>query len=84
KALQDSTYDKEEVLVQGVIDCVALKGDTAYVIDYKTDRVSDMDTLYQRYQKQLELYRYATGYLFEKTDIKCIIYSFHLGAHLEF
>lgn len=84
KALKNAEYEGETVLVQGVMDCVVLNKTSAVVIDYKTDRVHSMDELYSRYKEQLEMYRYAVGYLFEITDIKCIIYSFTLGTYLEF
>lgn len=83
-ALNDDTYKDETIMLQGVIDCIVLTKDKAYVIDYKTDRVDDMNTLYERYHKQLELYRIATGYLYQIDDIECIIYSFYLGKDIRF
>lgn len=83
-ALADKSYKGEELLVQGVIDCLVINADKAFVIDYKTDRVEDMHTLYERYSKQLELYRYAAKYLYDVDEIKCIIYSFHLGEDIRF
>lgn len=77
-------YKNETVLVQGVIDCFVINGDKGYIIDYKTDRVDDMETLYKRYAKQLEMYRRAGSYLYEIKDIECIIYSFHLGEYIRF
>ena len=77
-------FSGESVLVQGVIDCLVVNGDKAYVIDYKTDRVPDMHTLYERYAKQLELYRYAARYLYDISDVQCIIYSFYLGESISF
>lgn len=84
KALGTEEYREETVMVQGVIDCLVINGEKGYIIDYKTDRVQDMDTLYRRYSKQLEMYRTAGGYLYELNDIRCIIYSFHLGEYTEF
>ncbi len=49
---------KEEVLVQGVIDLLAIDGDKAVVIDYKYSSLSG-ERLKERYKKQLELYAYA-------------------------
>ncbi|MBR2027856.1 MAG: UvrD-helicase domain-containing protein [Oscillospiraceae bacterium] len=83
-ALNDKNYTGENLLVQGVIDCLVINGDKAVVIDYKTDRVESMHTLYERYSKQLELYRYAAQYLYDVTSVECIIYSFHLGEHISF
>ena len=84
KALGQDEYAAETVMVQGVIDCLVINGDSAVVIDYKTDRVDDMQTLYSRYAKQLELYRYAAQYLYEIKDVKCIIYSFYLCESISF
>ena len=83
KALGNEDYEKDELLVQGVIDCVAITGEKAMVIDYKTDRVNHMDQLVLRYKKQLELYRYAARHLFEVEDVKCVLYSFYLGKEVE-
>jgi len=84
KALGQAEYADETVMVQGVIDCLVINGEKGYIIDYKTDRVNDMNTLYERYAKQLEMYRTAGAYLYEISDIRCIIYSFHLGDYIEF
>lgn len=47
-----------EILLQGVIDLLAVKGEEAVVIDYKFS-VKDDDALKERYKKQLELYSFA-------------------------
>ena len=83
-ALGNSEYADETVMVQGVIDCLVINGDTGYIIDYKTDRVECMADLHKKYSKQLELYRLAGEYLYEIKDIKCIIYSFYLGEYIQF
>ena len=84
KALGTEEYSEETVMVQGVIDCLVIKDGKGYIIDYKTDRVDSMETLYKRYEKQLEMYRMAGEYLYDIKDVKCIIYSFYLGEHIEF
>jgi len=50
---------KAEVLVQGVIDLLAVKGDKAVIVDYKYSGRS-AEALVATYKKQLELYAYAT------------------------
>lgn len=77
-------YKGETVMMQGVIDCLALNGKKAYVIDYKTDKVENMQQLLEKYQKQLEMYRYAAKYLYDTDETKCIIYSFYLGESISF
>ncbi|MBR5520876.1 MAG: UvrD-helicase domain-containing protein [Oscillospiraceae bacterium] len=83
-ALGDEIYCNDEVLVQGVMDCILQNGDEITVIDYKTDYVHSMDTLFSRYEKQLELYRYGAKQLFGTGKVKCILYSFRLNEHIEF
>ncbi len=46
------------VLVQGIIDLLAIDGNDAYIFDYKYSK-SQANDLKIRYQKQLELYSYA-------------------------
>ncbi|MBE5742361.1 MAG: hypothetical protein E7360_03450 [Clostridiales bacterium] len=47
-----------EILVQGVIDLLAVKGDEAVIVDYKVSGHS-LETLEKEYAKQLELYKKA-------------------------
>ena len=47
-----------EVVVQGVIDLLAIKGNEAVIIDYKySDKKAE--NLVKTYKKQMELYAYA-------------------------
>lgn len=61
--LMPDAQTSEPILLQGVIDCCFLDTDGEYVIiDYKTDKVLEGDTLHttaKRHQKQLELYSMA-------------------------
>ena len=82
--LNDDSFEGEEILIQGVIDCLVMNGRNAVVIDYKTDRVENMAQLYEKYSKQLEMYRFAAESLYETDSVKCIIYSFYLGEYMEF
>lgn len=50
---------KAPVLVQGIADLVLVFPDHAEIVDYKTDKGADGDTLVQRYAGQLQLYRQA-------------------------
>lgn len=49
---------KEKVLLQGIIDLLAVKDNEAYIIDYKYSAL-DEKSLKARYQKQLNLYAFA-------------------------
>lgn len=80
----ESEYNQQKVpqdiiLVQGAIDC-AFEEDGEYVIvDYKTDRVKDINELLKRYSKQLYIYKRALE-LCKRVKVKqLVIYSFSLG-----
>ncbi len=48
-----------EVLIQGILDLVAIKGDEAVLIDYKISTIESDNDLKNAYKTQLELYAYA-------------------------
>lgn len=71
--------EEETVLVQGIADAFFEEDGEIVLLDYKTDRVSDGETLAQRYKMQLELYREALEKATDKRVKECILYSFALG-----
>ena len=85
--------DGEKLLVQGVIDCIIENEDGSYyVVDYKTDRLSDYEkshknaaraTLAQRHSRQLEYYKQACERIYGKEPKKVMIYSLPLGDTVE-
>ena len=48
-----------KVLVQGIIDLMAIKDDSCILIDYKLSSITDETTLINNYKKQLLLYKTA-------------------------
>ncbi len=69
-----------KLLVQGVIDCYYQNAAGKYtVLDFKTDRVDNAETIIERYREQLLLYRRAVKELIGVEASECTIYSFHLG-----
>lgn len=58
KVIDENAKSDETVLVQGVIDLLAIKDDNAVIIDYKYSG-KDNSALENTYKKQLELYAYA-------------------------
>ncbi|HBK01593.1 MAG TPA: hypothetical protein DDY77_00990, partial [Clostridiales bacterium] len=55
----------EPVLVQGVIDLLAIRGDEAVIVDYKYSAKSD-EKLVESYVGQLSLYAYAVEKVLHK------------------
>ena len=68
------------VLVQGIIDAWFIEDGEIVLLDYKTDRVEDEETLLRRYRLQLELYKRALEAATNKKVKEVYIYSFDLGS----
>lgn len=76
-----SKYENTFVVVQGALDCAFEENGEYVIVDYKTDKATNMCELYEKYKKQLETYRYAME---ETKNIKVKeigIYSFNLNAY---
>lgn len=71
----------EQVLLQGVIDCMIVEDGEITIIDYKTDRVSGADAAQRAegYAKQLEAYAYAAERITGKPVRECVLYFLHSG-----
>ena len=69
-------------VVQGIADCVILKGERGTIIDYKTDRVERGEELAERYGIQLELYRAILEEYLGIPIREKVIYSFSLGREV--
>ncbi|NLW79365.1 MAG: UvrD-helicase domain-containing protein [Ruminococcaceae bacterium] len=70
------------VLVQGIADLVLRGDDGVEIVDYKTDRNADAETLAARYRPQLELYRRAVEKRLETPVRRLTIWSFALNAEV--
>jgi len=80
---EDREDSKELVMIQGIIDVYfELPDKTWAILDYKTDYVSTLSELEERYKTQLDYYGTALQQIMEFTVSKKIIYSFTLGEEL--
>ena len=75
--------EDEEVLVQGIADCVFREDDGLVLLDYKTDRVATAQELADRYCSQMHFYKQALEQIFDLPVKQAILYSFHLGTTVE-
>ncbi len=71
-----------KIMVQGAVDLIFEENDGMVIVDFKTDRVADLNTLSNRYGKQLEIYRLACEKIFGKKIKSKIIYSFCLNKEI--
>ncbi len=77
-----SQYEKEVILMQGIADLVIEEEDGIVIVDYKTDRLSNVADFEERYSRQLQLYGQALPDYFQKPVKECLIYALHLGKSI--
>lgn len=80
----DTDLADAETIVQGAIDLCFVENDGVVVLDFKTDRVDNMNELVSYYGEQLNIYSTAAEKIFSKPVKEKIIYSFHLGESISF
>ena len=71
--------DKSKVVLQGVADCVFVENGKAVVVDYKTDRVTSLNELVERYRHQVMIYRKILRETLNMEVSECVLYSFYLS-----
>lgn len=71
---------EELVLIQGIIDAYIEEEDGLVLIDYKTDYVTEPETLVKRYKSQLDYYEKALRQIKKKPVKERYIYSYRLGS----
>ncbi|MFF2909640.1 UvrD-helicase domain-containing protein [Paenibacillus sp. NPDC057934] len=76
--------EREEVLIQGVIDCLFRENGRLVLLDYKTDSVLEhrggLETLREKYRFQLELYSKALNDILGESISEIWLYFFD-GGH---
>ncbi len=75
--------DTEATLImQGAVDLAFEEDGKLVIVDYKTDRVRDIEKLSELYKKQLDLYKEAIQQSVELPVKECIICSVHLNEYI--
>ena len=84
-ALYDAEAAGEQVMLQGVADCLIMEPDGLTVVDFKTDRVSAGQEQERAavYYGQLRAYALAIGRIFGRPVRKCALYFLRTGAEIE-
>ncbi|MFA5535665.1 MAG: helicase-exonuclease AddAB subunit AddA [Bacillota bacterium] len=74
----EGRYREEELIVQGIIDCLLIEPGGVILIDYKNDylRSGGLKELAQNYRPQLELYAKATETIFQLPVKEKYLYFF--------
>lgn len=69
----------DEIVMQGAVDLAFEEDGKIVIVDYKTDRVRDIQKLVMLYKKQLELYKEAMQQSLEQEVSECLICSVALN-----
>jgi ATP-dependent helicase/nuclease subunit A len=69
---------KSDGMIKGIIDLMFEEDDGIVIVDYKSDRGADEDTLRERYTSQLRLYRSAVEITTGKKVKELCLYSIQL------
>lgn len=76
------TETGEQILIQGVIDCLFREDDAWVLVDYKSDRLETADAFRSRYAVQLALYKRAVEQITHRPVEETYIYSLHLQQEI--
>ena len=70
------------MVLQGIIDLLAVNGDDAWIIDYKYSSL-EKESLIKKYKKQLNLYAYAVQKTLKLKVVKKVIINLFTGDFAE-
>ena len=81
----DPSLCDDEILMQGVVDCVLIEEDGITVLDFKTDFVTEetVASVAERYRPQVETYAQAMEKIFQKPVKQSLLYFFRLGRFVQ-
>ena len=79
KFMVNYPYKDHETIIQGIADCIFEEDGEIVIVDFKTDNINDLNVLVERYNEQLEIYKYALAEIFGKKIKECVLYSVKLG-----
>ena len=81
----DPSLQKDQILLQGVVDLALIEEDAITVVDFKTDRVTE-ENLDERaifYQSQVRAYAEAMERIFQKNVKQALLYFFEMDQFVE-
>ena len=78
----DPKFEDEKIIVQGAVDICFVENGEVVILDFKTDRIDNLEQLSSAYGEQLNLYSGACEKIFKKKVKEKIIYSFHLSDYI--
>ena len=81
KYIFKETNQTENIVVEGALDCAFKENGKYVIVDYKTDKTDDLSSLYEKYSRQLKIYKYALSHIEETDILETGIYSFYMNDY---
>ena len=81
KRMDPDLPEGEKVLIQGIIDVFFIEDGEIVLLDYKTDVIDSLETLWNRYNVQIQYYEEALTKLMQMPVKERILYSFYLEKY---
>ena len=77
--------DREQVLLQGVVDCALLEEDGITILDFKTDKVTEatLEETVRQYRMQVQTYAEALSRIYEMPVKEKYLYFFRLNRFVK-
>ena len=75
----EDTEFTDEVLIQGIADCVFEENGELVLVDYKTDKADSEEELIDKYKNQIAFYKKAVAKTLMKPVKEAVLYSFSLN-----
>ena len=83
KLFAQAANSQELINIHGIADCVLELDDQIYLLDFKSDKISSLAQLAQKYKYQLYIYKVALAPNFTKPITKLFLYSWFLNQEVE-
>lgn len=83
KLFAQAANSQEFINIHGIADCVLELDDQIYLLDFKSDKISSLAQLAQKYKHQLYIYKAALAPNFTKPITKLFLYSWFLNQDVE-
>lgn len=83
KTITEDYSGSEEILLQGIIDLLAVNDDGAVIIDYKFTTLKNDEDVIRRYKTQLSLYKYAVEKVLKISVKKALIVNIYSAKVIE-
>lgn len=80
-----SNVNREQILLQGVVDCALIEADGITIVDFKTDYVTEtsISVITDKYRPQVMAYANALSRIFQRPIKSAVLYFFEMNRFMD-